>query len=183
MFNTLFSPIIINKTEIKNRIVYPSINLLYSADGRLTDRHRAFFIERARGGAGIVTVGPVGIGELGSGKAVLAITSDEDIPSFAELVKSIQSNEAKAWIQLYHTGAYLHSQRGDIQPIAPSPIYSPYSKVTPREMTIEDIKSVQEAFLKCAKKAQDAGFDGVEIIGSAGYLIFSVSVTSQKQAN
>ncbi|PKM76455.1 MAG: NADH:flavin oxidoreductase [Firmicutes bacterium HGW-Firmicutes-15] len=172
MFNTLFSPIKINRTEIKNRIVYPSINLLYTTDHKLTDRHKAFFIERANGGAGIVTVGPVGIGELGSGRAVLAITSDEAIPSFAELAKSIQSAGARAWIQLYHAGAYLHSQKiGGQQPIAPSPIYTPYSKVTPREMRLEDIMNVQEAFLGCAERAKEAGFDGVEIIGSAGYLI------------
>ncbi|KUG03440.1 2,4-dienoyl-coa reductase [hydrocarbon metagenome] len=172
MFNTLFSPIEINRTEIKNRIVYPSLNLLYSADHKLTDRHKAFFIERARGGAGIVTVGPVGVGELGSGRAVLAITSDEDIRSFRELVKSIQGRGARAWIQFYHAGAYLHPhQVGGQQPIAPSPIYNTYSKVTPREMTIEDINNVQKAYLRCAERAKEAGFDGVEIIASAGYLI------------
>jgi len=172
MFATLFSPIKINGTEIKNRIVYPAINLLYSTDHRLTDRHKAFFIERAKGGAGIVTVGPVGIDELGAGKTVLAITSDEDIPSFAELVKSIKNNGSRAWIQLYHAGGYLHSQKiAGRQPMAPSPIFNPYSKVTPREMTFEDIKNVQQAFLRCAERAKEAGFDGVEIIGSAGYLI------------
>ncbi len=172
MFDTLFSPIKINKTEIKNRIIYPAINLLYTTNRKLTDRYKAFFIERANGGAGIVTVGPVGIGELGSGRAVLAITSDEAIPSFAELVKSIQSRGARAWIQLYHGGAYVHPQQiGGQRPIAPSPIFNTYSRVTPREMTIEDIRNVQESFLRCSERAQEAGFDGVEIIGSAGYLV------------
>ncbi len=172
MFKSLFSSIKINKTEIKNRIVYPAINLLYSIDHQLSDRHQAFFVERANGGAGIVTVGPVGVGELGSGRAVLAITSDEDIPSFADLANLIQNAGAKAWIQLFHAGAYVHPQQiGGQQAIAPSAIYNPYSKITPREMMIEDIKNVQAAFLKAAERAKQAGFDGVEIIASAGYLI------------
>lgn len=137
MFKTLFSPIKINKTEIKNRIVYPAINLLYSMDHHLNDRHQAFFVERANGGAGIVTVGPVGVGELGSGKSVLAINSDEDIPAFAELAKLIQSAGARAWVQLFHAGAYVHPQQiGGQQTIAPSAVYNPYSKITPREMMI-----------------------------------------------
>lgn len=172
MYNMIFSPIQINQTEIRNRIVYPSLNLLYSPDGKLTDRHKAFFVERARGGAGIITVGPVGVGELGCGQGMLEITRDESIASFKELAESIQAEGAKAWIQLFHGGAYLHPYKiGGRQPMAPSPIYNPYARVTPREMTSEDIKNVQTAFLDCAERARLAGFDGIEIIASAGYLI------------
>ncbi|MDO9263882.1 MAG: hypothetical protein Q7U02_07940, partial [Desulfosalsimonadaceae bacterium] len=67
MYPYLFSPIFINKLEIKNRITYPSLGLLYSYDSSLNDRYYNFFKERARGGAGIVTVGPVGIDDLGAG--------------------------------------------------------------------------------------------------------------------
>lgn len=172
MLRSLFEPIAINQTEIKNRIVYPALNLLYSCDGHLTDRHEAFFRERARGGAGIVTVGPVGIGFSGSNPSTLRIGSDSDIPAFASLVKTIQSHGAKAWIQLFHAGAYLRTpQSSGRQGLAPSAIYNSYSKNTPREMTLEEIHCVQSAFVTCAERAQQAGFDGVEIIGSAGYLV------------
>ncbi|MCP3876488.1 MAG: hypothetical protein GY699_25525, partial [Desulfobacteraceae bacterium] len=56
-------------------------------------------------------------------------------------------------------------------PIAPSSVFSNYSKTTPKAMTIEDIKTVQNAFVNAALRAKQAGFEGVEIIGSAGYLI------------
>jgi 2,4-dienoyl-CoA reductase (NADPH2) len=102
MFNMLFSPITIGKTEIKNRIVFPSIGVLYSVDEKLNDRYVDYYVERARGGAGIVTVGPVGIGELGVGLAAPSIATDDAIPSFAKLARAIQKAGAKAWMQLYH---------------------------------------------------------------------------------
>lgn len=168
----IFEPIYINKTEIKNRIVYPALNLLYSVDGTLNERHKAFYSERARGGAGIVTVGPVGIGEMGSGPTMLSIASDSDIPAFAAIARIIQSQGARAWMQLFHAGAYMRpDQLGGRQPLGPSAVYNMYSKVTPREMSLDDILNVQEDFARCAERAQQAGFDGIEVIASAGYLL------------
>ncbi len=172
MFETLFSPISINKTVIKNRIAFPAMGLLYSLDEKLNDRYMNFYLERAKGGAGIVTVGPVGIGELGVGVGAPSIASDDVIPSFAQLAKQIQQTGAKAWVQLYHGGAYVRPvQIGGQQAIAPSAVHSSYIGETPREMTIQDIHNVQEAFISCAERVKQAGFDGVEIIASAGYLI------------
>ncbi len=172
MYKNLFSPITINKTEIRNRIAYPSLGTLYSHDNKLNDRYYNFFHEKARGGAGIVTIGPVGIDELGSGVILLSLKSDEAIPSFKKATSLIQQEGARAWIQLFHAGAYSNPMIiNGKDPIAPSAVYSNYSKTIPREMSIEEIKELQEAFVNGAARAQEAGFDGVEIIGSAGYLI------------
>jgi len=172
MFETLFSPITINKTEIKSRIVFPAMGLFYSFDEKLNDRYVQFYLERAKGGAGIITVGPIGIGELEVGVAAPSIASDEAIPSFAKLAQQIHKTGAKAWVQLYHAGAYVRPiQIGGQQSIAPSSVYSNFSGQLPREMTIQDIKNVQEAYIRCAERTKEAGFNGVEIIASAGYLI------------
>jgi 2,4-dienoyl-CoA reductase (NADPH2) len=172
MYRYLFSPITINRLEIKNRIAYPSLGLLFSYDSKLNDRYTHFFRERARGGAGIVTVGPVGVDFLGSGILALSMAGDEAIPDFADLTGIIKAEGARAWIQLFHAGAYSHPFLIDGKdPIAPSAVYSAYSKTTPREMRLEDIHQVQEAFAAAARRAVAAGFDGVEIIGSAGYLV------------
>lgn len=172
MFDLLFSPITINRTVVKNRIAYPSLGLLYSYDGKLNDRYYNFFAERARGGAGIVTVGPVGFDIVGSGKVILMIDSDDTIPDFAKVTSLIKKEGALAWIQLFHAGAYSYSKlMGGPDPIAPSPIYSKFSKLVPREMTFDDINEAQEGFVAAALRAKEAGFDGVEIIASAGYLI------------
>jgi len=172
MFDTLFSPITVNKTVVKNRIAYPSLGLLYSYDGKLNDKYYNYFAERARGGAGIVTVGPVGFDVVGSGKVILVIDSDDKIPDFQKLTSIIKKEGALSWIQIFHAGAYSYSKlMGGPDPVAPSPIYSQYSKLVPREMTLDDIKETQDGFVKAAVRAKEAGFDGVEIIASAGYLI------------
>lgn len=172
MYKTLFSPIRINSVEIKNRIAYPALGLLYSYDSKLNDRYYAYFAERAKGGAGLVTVGPVGVDYLGSGLLALSLASDEAISSFQKLSGIIHDGGAKAWVQLFHAGAYSHPILIDgKEPIAPSAVFSSYSRVTPREMTLEDIQEVQTRFVQAALRAKAAGFDGVEIIASAGYLV------------
>lgn len=172
MFDNLFKPITINKTVVKNRISYPALGLLYSYDGKLNDKYYNFFAERARGGAGIVTVGPVGFDLAGSGKVTLLLDSDDAIPAYTKLTSLIRNEGALSWIQLFHAGAYSYSKfLGGPDPVAPSPIYSKYSKLVPLEMTLDDIRETQEGFVKAAVRAKEAGFDGVEIIASAGYLI------------
>ncbi len=172
MFDNLFSPVRINKLEIKNRIAYPSLGLLFSYDTKLNDRYYNFYKEIAKGGAGIVTVGPVGIDFLGSGFVPLSLAGDEAIPSFKILTKQIKEEGASPWIQLFHAGAYTHPFLiNEETPLAPSAVFSKYSKTTPKEMTADDIMSVQNAFADGALRARESGFEGVEIIASAGYLI------------
>jgi 2,4-dienoyl-CoA reductase (NADPH2) len=172
MYRYLFSPIQINRLEIKNRVAYPSLGLLYSKNGKLNDRYFHYFKERANGGAGLVTVGPVGVDFIGSGAIALSLANDDAISDFKKLAGIIKDGGARAWVQLFHAGAYSHPMFVDgRQPIAPSAIYSRYSQTTPREMTLEDIHQVQEAFTRAAERAMEAGFDGIEILASAGYLI------------
>jgi len=172
MYNYLFSPITINTLEIKNRIAYPALGLLFSYDRKLNDRYMEFYKERANGGVGILTIGPVGVDYIGSGAVALGIDNDDVIPDFKKLTDIIKAGGARPWIQLFHAGAYSHPILIDGRtPIGPSPVYTKYSKTTPREMTLDDIDTVQEAFAGAAGRAVEAGFDGVEIIASAGYLL------------
>ncbi len=172
MFNKLFEPVRINKVTARNRIVYPALALMYSMDNTINERYINYFRERARGGAGIVTVGPVLFCKTGAGVIAPSIEFDESIPEFRKLANAIKDEGALAWIQLYHAGAYSYRVLMDgEQSIAPSAVYSNYAKDTPREMTIEDINRVHEMFIRGAEKAKEAGFDGVELLGSAGYLI------------
>ncbi len=183
MYDHLFSPLTINKTEIKNRIAYPSLGTLFSYEGKPNDKHINFFREKARGGAGLVTVGPVGFDELGSGLLTLLLRTDDDIPGMRRLSAAIQEEGARAWVQLYHAGAYSNPLLiNGKTPMAPSAVYSKFSKTTPFEMTTEDVKQVQEDFAAGALRVKEAGYDGVEIIGSAGYLIpqFLSPLTNQR---
>jgi len=172
MFDKLFEPIKINSVTSRNRVVYPALALMYSMDNSINQRYINYFQEKARGGAGIVTVGPVLFCKTGTGVIAPSIEFDESIPEFKKVVNAIKDEGALAWIQLYHAGAYSYrSLMGGEQSIAPSAVYSNYAKDTPREMTIEDIHRVQEMFIRGAERAKVSGFDGVELLGSAGYLI------------
>ncbi len=173
MYTNLFSSIKINnKLKIKNRIAYPSLGLLYSYDSKLNSKYYNFYNEIAKGGAGIVTIGPVGIDYIGSGFFPLSLAKDDVVNSFIKATNMIKTHKASPWVQLFHAGAYTAPFLiNNKTPIAPSAIFSKYSKTTPLEMTIKDIQTVQKAFVNAAKRAKKAGFEGIEIIGSAGYLI------------
>jgi 2,4-dienoyl-CoA reductase-like NADH-dependent reductase (Old Yellow Enzyme family) len=172
MYKNLFSTININQLEIKNRIAYPSLGLLYSYDTKLNDKYYNFYSEIAKGGAGIVTIGPVGIDFIGSGFVPLSLAKDEAIQSFIKATDMIKAHGASPWIQLFHGGAYTFPFLiNNEKPIAPSSVYSNYSKTKPKQMSKDDILAVQNAFAVTAERAKKAGFEGVEIIGSAGYLI------------
>ncbi|GAB6093973.1 FAD-dependent oxidoreductase [Desulfatiferula olefinivorans] len=172
MFDRLFCPITVNGLQIKNRIAYPSLGLLYSYDRRLNERYYAFFREIAEGGAGLVTVGPVGIDTVGSGFVTLALSDDGAVDDFRTLTDIIRSGGASPWIQLFHAGAYAYPVTiGNQPPLAPSSVYSTYSKAMPREMSLDDIRATITAYADAAARARAAGFDGIEILASAGYLI------------
>lgn len=86
MYKNLFSPITINKLEIKNRIAYPALGVLYSYDRKLNDRYYNYFSEKARGGAGIVTVGPVGVDFIKFAKIHCA---PYEVPKIIEFIDEI----------------------------------------------------------------------------------------------
>ncbi len=172
MYKYLFSPIRINQTEIKNRLAYPALGLLYSYDRKINDRYINFYRTRAAGGVGLLTIGPVGVDYIGSGALVIGLDHDEAVADFQKLARIIRAEGAQPWVQLFHAGGYSHPILiNGQQPMAPSAVYYSYSKTTPREMTLEDIEAVQQAFADAAVRAKAAGFAGVEIIASAGYLI------------
>ncbi len=183
MFPLLFEPIRIGPLEIPNRILMPSMGTLFSLDQKLNERHYRFYERRAEGGAGVIVAGPVAVDFLGGGAIVLSLTEDETIPDFKVLADRVHNKGSKIFIQLFHGGRYTFSFtiQGE-KALAPSAVRSRYTGEEPREMTLEDVERVQESFAQCARRAREAGIDGVEIIGSAGYLIsqFLSPVTNKR---
>jgi len=183
MFPLLFEPIRLGKIESKNRILMPAMGTLFSMDQKLNERHVRFYERRAEGGAGIIVAGPVGIDFIGSGAIALSLMDDSYIPDFKKLADRVHAPGSKIMVQLFHGGRYTFSFMIEgQQAIAPSAVRSRYTGEEPREMTLEDIEKVQDAFAQAARRAREAGIDGVEIIGSAGYLIsqFLSPITNQR---
>lgn len=168
----LFSPIKINKLEIKNRIYMPAMHLNMAKNYFVTDKLLEFYRERAKGGVGMITVGYATVDELSGSSGFIGAHSDEYIEGLKKLADIIKAEGAKACIQLNHAGRYMHSfLLGGKQPVAPSAIASKFTKETPKELTITEIKEIIHKFAEAAERAKKAGFDAVEVLSGTGYLI------------
>jgi 2,4-dienoyl-CoA reductase (NADPH2) len=182
-FVKLFEPITINRLRIKNRIVMPAMALFYTNDYTFSDRYKAFYRERARGGVGLMIIGPVAIDKVGSNPFMPGLFDDSYVGPFREFNVELQRDtDAKIGIQLMQQGRYASARMTGITPIAPSAIPSPLTRDIPREMTKDDIEEVKEAFAKSATRAKEAGFDYIELIAAGGYLIgeFLSPVSNQR---
>jgi 2,4-dienoyl-CoA reductase (NADPH2) len=158
---------------ISNRIVMPALNLNLANEGFITDRLIDFYTERAKGGAGMLIVGGCAVNLYASGLPyMISIESDDFLPKLTEFTDAVHKarEDVKVVCQLYHSGAYTFPFLIGKPPIGPSAVYSRFSKTTPREMTLEDIKTEQQAFTDATARAEKAGFDAVEICANAGYL-------------
>ena len=178
----LFSPAQIGTLQLRNRLIMTPMHLGYSPKGEVNDQLVEFYRARARGGVGLIIVGGCGIDRIGNAFGMTQLDEDRFIPGLRRLVEAIHSEGAKTVAQLYQAGRYAHSALTGQPSVAPSPIPSRLTRQTPVELTQEKIYEVIASFANAAKRAQASGFDGVEIIASAGYLIsqFLSPVTNQR---
>lgn len=179
----LFEPITIHNMEVKNRILMPAMHLNMAKHYVVTDRLVAFYEERARGGAGLITVGFATVDEYSGPPGHIGAHRDEFIEGLSRLASVINKHGARSAVQLNHAGRYnLSAFLGGKQPVAPSAIASRLTKETPREMTIEEIKATIARFADAARRVREAGFDAVEILSGTGYLIseFLSPLTNQR---
>ncbi len=171
-YERVFSPITINGLELKNRVLMPAINHIYTPEGYATPRFNEYYWRRAEGGVGLIIVGGCRFEKIGGTYSMISLEDDSFIPGFKEFTDGVHERGAKVGVQLFHAGRYAHSSANEGRtPIAPSEVYSGYSRATPKEMTVEEIKTVQKQWAEAAVRAKKAGFDLVEILASAGYLI------------
>lgn len=166
----IFSPIKIKEYEIKNRAVMPPM-CMYSAneEGFVNDFHVVHYGTRAIGGVGLIIQEATAV--LPDGRITvndLGIWSDDHILGLKHIVDVIHMNGSIAGIQINHAGRKAKVEN----PIGPSAITYGGDYKMPKEMTIDDIKEVVEAFKDAARRADQAGYDLLEIHGAHGYLIF-----------
>lgn len=167
----LFSNIKIKNLELKNRIVMaPMCMVVADNEGYAKDWHVIHYGSRAIGGTGLIILEATAVESRGRIKdRDLGIWDDSHIEGLAKIVKSSKELGAKVGIQLAHAGRKCEVKSEKI--IAPSPLAFDDSYPTPREMTKEDIETVINSFKEGARRANEAGFDTIEIHGAHGYLI------------
>ena len=172
MRDPLFEPIKINQLELKNRIFLPAMHMNMAKDHEITDQLIDFYAERARGGVSAIVVGYATVDELSGMSTNIGAHKDEFIPGLKRLAEGIQTNGARALVQINHAGRYAHSFFLDgKQPVAPSSIASRMTRETPRELELDEIKQIVDHFVQAARRVQEAGYDGVAVLAGTGYLI------------
>jgi 2,4-dienoyl-CoA reductase-like NADH-dependent reductase (Old Yellow Enzyme family)/thioredoxin reductase len=173
--DTLFSPFSVATLEIQNRIVMPPMATNYaSPEGFATERQIAYYVERAKGGVGYITVEHTGI--LQQGKAspnMLLIRSDEHASRIEKLVRSVHDAGGKIVIQINHAGRQTSSVVTGSPIVGPSPISCPTRNETPHELSVGEIEEITEAFVAAANRVKTIGADGVELHMAHGYLLCS----------
>ncbi len=128
----------------------------------------AFYAERARGGVGLIVTGGIGPNRVGGvhGEAAVMATP-ADVANHGILTHGVHKAGGMICMQILHTGRYAFNP--DL--VAPSPVKSPITPFDPRPLTEDEIEQQISDFVRCASLAKQAGYDGVEIMGSEGYLI------------
>ncbi|MHA1256384.1 MAG: oxidoreductase, partial [Promethearchaeota archaeon] len=132
-FFKLFTPLKIKDMEISNRIVMAAMNLSMANNGVTTQKITDFYVERAKGGAGLIIAGGAYVDLYGKGiPTQMGIDDDSFIPGLQNLTESVHNarDDVKICCQFYHSGAYSMPQVIGKTPIAPSAVYSNFSKTT-----------------------------------------------------
>lgn len=170
----LFEPFNLAGIDLKNRIVRSATyEKRADVDGFVTDALVEFYKELTKGGVGLIITGNALVHVSGrSVPQMLCIHNDHYIDRLRRLTDAIHSLDGKVVIQLVHGGRQCFPiLLGGQRPLAPSEVYDPATKVTPKAMSNEEIWEIIEAFGDAARRAMYSGFDGVQIHGAHGYLV------------
>ncbi|MCT4687356.1 NAD(P)/FAD-dependent oxidoreductase [Vallitalea sp.] len=173
MISKLFETIKIGKLTIPNRFVVPPMVTNYCEEnGMATNQLEDYFVERAKGGWGLIITANFAVTPKGRGwKYNGGIWHDEHIAPLKKMVDHVHKYDSKIALQLYHAGRETtYDILGDV-PEAPSPIKDPTMPDIPRELTIEEIEDLIQKFGDAALRGKKAGFDACEVHCAHGYLI------------
>ncbi len=171
--SVLFSPLRVGSTILKNRIVMPAMHLGgFSPTGYANDVCKDFYVARAKGGVGTIILGSCDVVEHGGSGGSLRLNDDKFIPAMKKMVSEIKKHDTTVLAQLYHMGRSAFSKWLEGRtPVSSSAVTSSWTRETPRELSGSEIHDIIRSYGDAARRAREAGCDGVEFHGAAGYLI------------
>jgi len=172
VFESAWRPGSIGPLALPHRIVMGSMHLGLEGLDDGGAALAAFYRERALGGAGLIVTGGSAISRVGAGgRNYSFVNQDSDSESLSLVAGAVHDAGGLALLQLFHAGRYAYESSFGLTPVAPSPVYSRYSRCEPRALSGDEVIETVDDFARGARRARELGFDGVEIMGSEGYLI------------
>ena len=172
-FPHLFTPLTIRGTTLRNRIMSTGHDTLLPEHGQVSEAYIAYQKARAQGGAGLIVTQVAGVHETARYTAhLLMATSDDCIPGFRKLAEACHAHGAVVVSQLFHPGREIMEGPNGLLAVSYSASSVPNErfKMMPRAMDKAMIDEVVQGYANAARRMWQAGFDGVEFVGSHGYL-------------
>ena len=164
----LFQPLDLGFTTLKNRILMGSMHTGLEESKNGFHKQAAYFAERAKGGVGLIVTGGISPNRAGCALPFGSkLSSNSEAREHKIITDAVHAEGGKICLQILHSGRYAYHPLA----VAPSALKAPIAPFKPWELSSGGIKSTIKDFANCALKAQEAGYDGVEIMGSEGYLI------------
>ncbi|BFO55742.1 FAD-dependent oxidoreductase [Acidovorax sacchari] len=164
----LHAPLDLGFTVLRNRVLMGSMHVGLEEAPNGFERMAAFYAERARGEVGLIVTGGIAPNERARPMRGGAMLVDEGEAEHHRIVtRAVHAEGGKIAMQILHFGRYAYHP----QLVAPSALQAPINPFTPHALASEEVEQTIEDFARCAALAQYAGYDGVEIMGSEGYLI------------
>ncbi|MFZ3493243.1 FAD-dependent oxidoreductase [Streptomyces sp. 5.8] len=175
----LLSPLDLGFTTLPNRVIMGSMHTGLEEHERGFERLAAFYAERARGGAGLIVTGGIAPNDAGRPfEGGARLTTEEEAAEHRVITDAVHAEGGKIAMQILHFGRYAYHK--DL--VAPSALQAPISPFVPNALTDAEVERTVEDFVRAARLAKLAGYDGVEIMGSEGYLVneFIAAATNKR---
>ena len=173
-FNSLFQPLEVRRCVIPNRIVMTPMGTNYADDsGQMNDMHINYYKQRAAGGAGLIIVENVCVDYPSGSNGTTQLRLDKDcyMPALYRLTETVHKYGTKIAVQINHAGASAVESRIGMQPVSASNLPNKKGGAAPRPLTKDEIMTIVKKYGEAAKRAQNSGFDAVEIHCGHSYLI------------
>ncbi len=167
-YPNLLSPLDLGFTTLRNRVIMGSMHTGLEDRARHTDRLAEYFAERARGGVGLIITGGYAPNRTGWLLPFACdLTSSGQVGRHRRITNAVHDAGSKILLQILHAGRYAYHPLS----VSASSIKAPINPFRPRRLSSRGVQSTIDDFARCALLAREAGYDGVEIMGSEGYLI------------
>jgi 2,4-dienoyl-CoA reductase-like NADH-dependent reductase (Old Yellow Enzyme family)/thioredoxin reductase len=170
----IFQPIRVGELELPNRVLMTTIKLGYGTpQGEVTERHIAFYVRRAEGGAGLMATEPLYVHRNGRELPTqMGIHDDELVPGLRRLTDAVHEAGGHIMAHINHAGRVANPKLvPEGERVSASDVFCPANGVMPRPLSLDEIPAHVGYFAEAARRVREAGFDAIEIPFSHGYLI------------